>query len=83
MDVVMLKPTVPTNFLDRFRSVGTVLMLALLFTSATCQKTTRRPDRYLIPQGYVGWVRIDYKIPGTSELPLEDGYFSYEVAIDW
>jgi hypothetical protein len=29
----------------------------------------------LIPNGYVGWVRIDFKIKHSSALPVEDGYY--------
>jgi hypothetical protein len=39
----------------------------------------RRPSRFLIPDGYVGWVRIDFKIKGAPALPLEDGYFLFKI----
>ena len=46
-----------------------------LVSSAGCQEKQRRPNRYLIPAGYVGWVRINYKISDTPVLPIEDGFY--------
>lgn len=34
----------------------------------------RPPERYLIPAGYSGWVRIDFREPGAPALPTEDGH---------
>jgi hypothetical protein len=51
------------------------LILLLALTSATCQKPARRANRYLIPDGYVGWVRVDYKIKNAPALPIEEGYY--------
>lgn len=31
----------------------------------------RHPVKYLIPYGYVGWVRIRYKVPGAPPLPTQ------------
>lgn len=41
----------------------------------SCHEEKRRPSRYLIPDGYVGWVRIDYKIKEAPALPIEDGFY--------
>ena len=41
----------------------------------SCQEERRRPTRYLIPDGYVGWVRIDYKVKEAPALPVEDGFY--------
>lgn len=41
----------------------------------TLVRDDRRPDRYLIPDGFVGWVRIDYEVEGAPELPIEDGFY--------
>jgi hypothetical protein len=32
------------------------------------------PERYLIPAGFTGWARIDFRQPGTPPLPTEDGH---------
>jgi len=33
----------------------------------------RPPERFLIPAGYSGWVRIDFRQKGSPPLPTEDG----------
>src|SRR5438105_4542533 len=56
------------------------LSLAILFcfaSSAACQKQ-RRPSRYLMPDGYVGWVKIYFKVPNAPALPIEDGYYLFK-----
>jgi len=52
-----------------------VLVAAVLFgPSALDLVVSRRPpERYLIPAGYTGWVRIDFRQPGAPALPIEDG----------
>ena len=33
----------------------------------------RPPERYLIPAGFTGWVRVDYRQKNAPPLPTEDG----------
>ena len=33
----------------------------------------RSPERYLIPAGFTGWVRVDYRQKDAPPLPTEDG----------
>ena len=33
----------------------------------------RPPERFLIPAGYKGWVRVDFRQTGAPPLPMEDG----------
>jgi len=33
----------------------------------------RPPERFLIPAGYSGWARIDFRQKGAPPLPMEDG----------
>jgi hypothetical protein len=40
---------------------------------------TRRPDKYLIPDGYVGWVLIEYEVKGAPRSPIEDGYHLFKI----
>src|ERR1041385_8868642 len=58
-------------------SVISALWVATLGTAA-CQERQRRPNRYLIPDGYVGWVRINYRIKEAPILPIEDGYYLFK-----
>lgn len=42
-------------------------------------RSTRRPDRYLIPQGYVGWVIVEYEVKAAPALQREDGHDLYKI----
>lgn len=42
--------------------------------------STRRPDRFLIPQNYVGWVLIEYQVKGAPPLTLEEGHDLYRIS---
>lgn len=54
---------------------GPLFLLVLwALVSAACIARERHPCKHLIPEGYVGWVRIDYKVKGTPALPIEDGH---------
>lgn len=55
-----------------------VLVGSVFLSSASCQDTNRRPSRYLIPDGYVGWLRIDFDIEKEPALPVEEGYFLFK-----
>jgi hypothetical protein len=33
----------------------------------------RPPERFLIPAGYQGWARVDFRRKGAPPLPMEDG----------
>lgn len=34
----------------------------------------RKAYIWLFPEGYAGWVRVDFEVPGAPPLPDEDGY---------
>jgi hypothetical protein len=34
----------------------------------------RPPERFLIPAGYSGWVRVDFRQKSEPPLPMEDGH---------
>ena len=58
-----------------------ILFLLALFIfhtsgfSTGCVTQQRQPVRYLIPEGYVGWVRIEFRVKEALALPVEDGYY--------
>ena len=54
-----------------------VVLSGVILISATCQQGNRRPCRYLIPDGYVGWVRIDFKVENEEPLGVEDDHYLY------
>jgi len=39
----------------------------------------RPPSRFLIPSGYVGWVRVEYRVPRAPALPREGKYLLVRV----
>ncbi len=51
-----------------------VLLLSIASLASGCGKQ-RRPSRHLIPDGYVGWVKVYYNVKDAPALPIEDGYF--------
>jgi hypothetical protein len=52
-----------------------ILLAAVVFGPAAFDLVFHRraPERYIIPAGYTGWVRIDYDQKSSPSLPLEDG----------
>jgi hypothetical protein len=34
--------------------------------------------RFLIPEGYVGWIRVDFDVAGAPELPIEEDYYIFK-----
>lgn len=46
------------------------------------ETAVHRSSRFLIPDGYVGWVRIEFQVPGTPLLPVEGGQYVFQVPAD-
>lgn len=67
------------------RFYGTAVLLLCLLALTGCEaiwtllRDDRRPDRYLIPEGFVGWVRIDYEVDDAAKLDTEDGFNVYRI----
>ena|SRR6267378_19195 len=56
------------------------LVLAIIFCftlSASCEKQ-RRPSRYLITDGYIGWVKVYFKVKDSPALPIENGFYLFK-----
>ena len=60
--------------------IATVLGLPIFIAAAVFGPTAfdlvfhrRPPERFLIPTGYSGWVRVDFRQKGALPLPMEDG----------
>jgi hypothetical protein len=49
-----------------------VLLLATTFLFASCRRSPP-PELWIIPKGFVGWLRLDYSVAGAPILPLENG----------
>ena len=53
-----------------------IVLGAASFTD-NCAKQ-RRPNRYLIPDGYVGWVKVYFNVKEAPPLPIEDGHYLFK-----
>jgi len=60
--------------------IATVLGLPIFIAGAVFGPTAfdlvfhrRPPERFLIPAGYSGWVRVDFRRKNAPPLPMEDG----------
>lgn len=56
------------------RAVGSLLTLALMPMLVSATGCTAKGHRVVLPDGYVGWVRVDFRAPGGAPLPEEDGF---------
>jgi len=59
-------------------SLNFLLIMSNFLGSASCQEQERRPSRYLIPEGYVGWLRIEFNVEGAPPIPIEDGHYLFK-----
>lgn len=59
------------------RRLFAAVLLALCTGATACKRST--PERWIIPAGYVGWLRLDYSVKGAPSLPLERGRYVVRV----
>lgn len=50
-------------------------LMALRIGSCDQDEAKRRPVKYLIPEGYVGWVKISFQVANAAELPIEGNQY--------
>ncbi len=60
--------------------IGTLaLCLGLaVWLTIDARNSIRRSSRFLIPEGYVGWVRVEFQVNGASPLPVEGGEYLFK-----
>jgi hypothetical protein len=51
-----------------------VLCCSLLVATVSCASKSR-PEKWIIPENYTGWLRLDYAITGAPSLPMEGGAY--------
>jgi hypothetical protein len=59
-------------------SAGARLLFVLFCVSLSAggQEQNRLiPHRYVIPEGYVGWVKVDFNVKDAPPLSVKDGYY--------
>ena len=60
----------------RFRSsLIPALLLSLSIASFASGQTQEALYRFLIPEGYVGWIRVDFEVPDAPPLPVEGDFY--------
>lgn len=60
-----------------------VAIVALaVWAGSSVRQASRPPARYLVPDAYVGWVRVEYGVPGAPPVPLQDGRFVLTIPPD-
>jgi hypothetical protein len=69
------------------RIVMGALTLALLtglalWLSVSARNSTRPASRFLIPEGYTGWIRIEFEVQGAPPLPIEVGEYILKIPPD-
>ena len=69
------------NGSKRFTQIAVgVFTLPLLLSLAAwlaigARHSIRHSSRFLIPEGYVGWVRVEFQVNGAPPLPVEGGEY--------
>lgn len=53
-----------------------------LWLSVSARNSTRPASRFLIPEGYIGWVRIEFGVQGAPPLPMEGGEYILKIPPD-
>jgi hypothetical protein len=56
------------------------VLAAMLFGVSLLVRSSRMAQTHLVPDGYQGWVSVDYGVDGAPPLPVEDGHrvFRYD-----
>ncbi len=50
-----------------------------LWLSVSARNSTRPASRFLIPEGYTGWVRIEFEVQDAPPLAKEDGEYIVKI----
>jgi hypothetical protein len=51
-----------------------LIALAYMLVSFMAEPLVQKRNRYLIPEGYVGWLCVTYKAPDAPVLEMEEGF---------
>jgi hypothetical protein len=69
------------------RIAAATVALALLaglavWLSTSARNSMHRASRFLIPEGYTGWIRVEFEVPNASPLPMENGQYILKIPPD-
>ena len=62
-------------------SVATLLLVigAVAWIEKSAPHSTRLSSRFLIPEGYTGWVRVEFEVKDAPSLPVENGQYVLKI----
>ena len=67
-----------SNFLFKFAETAALVIILQIASISIYAQTRPLPYRFLIPEGYVGWIRVDFNVPDAPPLPVEDGFYIFK-----
>ncbi len=76
-----LFPQTSGRFTRRAVLIGTVALavgLGIWFRVSE-KKSIRGSARFVLPAGYVGWVRVEFGVSGAPPVPVEDGQYVFRI----
>ncbi len=57
------------------------LLTAALWLGMSTRNSAQRSCRFMIPDGYTGWIRIEFEVVGAPPLPLEGGQYVIKIPL--
>jgi hypothetical protein len=64
-------------------SLGLALVIAAgLWLGLGARHNSLRSSRFLIPDGYTGWIRIEFEVHGAAPLAMEGGEYVFRIPAD-
>jgi hypothetical protein len=69
------------------RIVVAALTIAMLtglafWLGSSTRYSAHRASRFLIPDGYTGWIRVEFEAPGAPPLPMQNGQYILKIPAD-
>jgi hypothetical protein len=55
------------------------LLMVALWLGMSTRNATQRASHFLIPEGYTGWVRIEFEVQGAPSLPVESSQYIVKI----
>jgi len=77
-------PDTTSRFARKIVAVLTVALFVGLvgWIASSARSSTLRSSRFLIPEGYTGWIRIEFEVQGTPPLPIENAQYILKIPTD-
>ncbi len=53
--------------------------VAAVWIKVDARSSTPHSARFLLPEGYVGWVRVEFQVSGAPTVPVEEGEYVLQI----